>query len=188
MTKAQIKEIQTKIGVEADGFWGPISTRACEDYLRMFMPNPNPWPNSDQASLTAFYGKPGDESQHTRIDVTGLGVEYDGKTVNSILCHKKVGPSLQSVIRRLNSNGYEEILAKYAGCYNNRSMRGGSTPSLHARAAAIDFWPEKNGNGQHWPTSAMMPLEVMEIFAGEGWLSAGAFWSRDAMHFEATSR
>jgi hypothetical protein len=26
----------------------------------------------------------------------------------------------------------------------------------------------------------------MEEFAKEGWLSAGAFWSRDAMHFQAT--
>lgn len=186
MNSQQIKEIQTKIGVEADGFWGPISTRSCEEYLRQFMPNPNPWPKTDQASLTAFYGKPGDESQHVRIDAEGLGVKYEGNEVKWILCHKKVGPSLQSVIRRLHTNGYDDILAKYAGCYNNRSMRGGTTPSLHARAAAIDFWPERNANNQHWPTSAMMPLEVMELFAGEGWLAAGAFWSRDAMHFQAT--
>jgi hypothetical protein len=31
-----------------------------------------------------------------------------------------------------------------------------------------------------------MPIEVMEEFAKEGWLPAGAFWSRDAMHFQAT--
>lgn len=185
MSPNEIKAVQTKIGVEADGHWGPISTRACEDYLRQFMPRPNPWPKSDQASLTAFYGKPGDESKHTRIDVSGLGVKYDGKTVNAITCHEKVGTSLQRVLQRL-SKTHPQILAKYAGVYNNRPMRGGSSPSLHARAAAIDLWPEKNGNTQHWPTSALMPLEVMETFAGEGWLAAGAFWSRDAMHFQAT--
>jgi hypothetical protein len=31
-----------------------------------------------------------------------------------------------------------------------------------------------------------MPLDVMEIFAREGWLAAGAFWSRDSMHMQAT--
>jgi hypothetical protein len=31
-----------------------------------------------------------------------------------------------------------------------------------------------------------MPLEVMEAFAREGWVSAGAFWSRDAMHHQST--
>jgi len=38
----------------------------------------------------------------------------------------------------------------------------------------------------HWPTSSTMLLVVMEAFAREGWLSAGAFWGRDAMHFQAT--
>jgi hypothetical protein len=31
-----------------------------------------------------------------------------------------------------------------------------------------------------------MPIEVMEEFAKEGWLPAGAFWSRDSMHFQST--
>lgn len=186
MNQREIKEIQDKIGVEPDGFWGPISTKACQDYLRQFMPVRNPWPKTDQASLTAFYGLPGDESKHTSIDVSDLGVKYEGKNVTSIACHEKVGPSLQRVIQRLAANGYSYVLSQYAGCYANRLMRGGSLPSLHARAAAIDFWPQENGNTTHWPTRAEMPLEVMEIFAGEGWVAAGAFWSRDAMHFQAT--
>jgi hypothetical protein len=66
-------------------------------------------------------------------------------------------------------------------------MRGGSTPSLHARGAAIDLDPDNNANKQHWPASATMPFAVMEAFAREGWLSAGAFWSRDAMHSQATT-
>ena len=65
-------------------------------------------------------------------------------------------------------------------------MRGGSRPSLHARAAAIDLDPGNNGLVTHWPMKATMPLEVMEAFAREGWLPAGAFWSRDAMHFQST--
>ena len=70
---------------------------------------------------------------------------------------------------------------------NNRSMRGGSLPSLHARGAAIDLMPDQNANHTPWPSAATMPMEVMEAFAREGWLSAGAFWGRDAMHFQATS-
>jgi hypothetical protein len=46
--------------------------------------------------------------------------------------------------------------------------------------------PLTNGNHAHWPLTADMPLVVMEEFAREGWLSAGAFWGRDAMHFQAT--
>jgi hypothetical protein len=72
-------------------------------------------------------------------------------------------------------------------------MRGGNAWSMHAWAIAIDLNAGKNGNQVHWPSKAVMPIEVavmpievMEFFAKEGWLSAGAFWARDAMHFQAT--
>ena len=185
MNRSQIIHTQQVVGAEPDGFWGPKSIAACQSYLRGLMPSPNPWPKPNQSSLTAFYGMPGDESQHTRINVTGLGVKYGGKTVNVILCHRKVSDSLLRVIKNLSLT-YPEILAGYAGCYNNRTMRGGSTPSLHARAAAIDFCPDDNGNRVAWPASATMPIEVMATFAREGWLAAGAFWGRDAMHMQAT--
>ena len=50
----------------------------------------------------------------------------------------------------------------------------------------FDFAASENGNHTSWPVAATMPLGVMEIFAAEGWLPAGAFWGRDAMHFQAT--
>jgi hypothetical protein len=185
MKPDQIKAIQTKIGVTPDGFWGPKSIAAAQKHLRSLMPKPNPWPDTDQASLTKFYGAVGDESQHTVLDVSGLGVQYDGKSVHSMRCHKKIAAALKRVLTSLSVT-HPEILQGYAGCYNNRAMRGGSTPSLHARAAAIDLDPDTNGNHAPWPVKATMPFEVMEAFAREGALAAGAFWSRDAMHFQFT--
>jgi hypothetical protein len=58
---------------------------------------------------------------------------------------------------------------------------------MRARGAAIDLDPDNNGNLQSWPHAASMPFEVMEIFAQEGWLAAGAFWGHDAMHAQATA-
>jgi hypothetical protein len=121
------------------------------------------------------------------IDVSGLGVRFSGQSVSRINCHRRVAESLLSIIRELAT--FPEgrtALAQYAGVYNNRPMRGGSLPSLHARAAAIDLIPATNGNRTAWPTRATMPISVMEVFARYGWLSAGAFWGRDAMHFQAT--
>jgi len=46
--------------------------------------------------------------------------------------------------------------------------------------------PGSNGNRSHWPVASTMPLTVMVEFAREGWLAAGAAWSRDGMHFQAT--
>lgn len=186
MIQKEIKAMQTRIGVEPDGFWGPKSVAACQTHLRSLMPKKNPWPKSDQDSLTKFYGRAGDESQLAPINVEGLGIKYDGKPVKIIRCHKKVGASLLRVLTALSKSPQRYVLEKYAGCFNNRAMRGGTLPSLHARGAAVDLDPDSNANHQHWPSSATMPLEVMEEFAKEGWLPAGAYWSRDSMHFQCT--
>lgn len=184
MTRDKIIEMQRKIGAEPDGFWGPESIAACQKYMRSLMPKPNPWPGTSQDALTAFYGKAGDESKLVNI-AAPKGLLYDGKQCKTVRCHAKVAVSLSNILFRLATD-FPEIAAKFAGCYNNRAMRGGSLPSLHARGAAVDFDPDNNGNKTHWPSVAAMPFGVMEMFAKEGWLSAGAFWSRDAMHFQAT--
>jgi hypothetical protein len=186
MTPAQISALQERIGTTPDGFWGPKSIAACQAHLRALMPRDNPWPATYQASLTAFYGAPGDESRLVNLPVHDLPVYYDGIRCKTIRCNAKVATTLRAILEDIAAGPHSLFLAHYAGCYNNRVMRGGSTPSLHARGAAIDLWPDNNGNHAHWPTAATMPLDIMEAFARRGWLSAGAFWSRDAMHFQAT--
>jgi len=74
----------------------------------------------------------------------------------------------------------------YCGVFNFRLKRGGSTYSLHAYGAAIDLDADDNTFKNAWPINADMPLEIIEEFAREGWVSAAAFWGYDAMHFQAT--
>ena len=186
MTKAQIIELQRQVGTTPDGFWGPKSTSAAQRHLRALMPKVSPWPASDSQSLRRFYGEPGDESVIVSVPAPPFLRLYDtAKKVTRIRCHHRVADSL---LRAL-FDGHEkapEVVARYFGCFVNRNMRGGSKPSLHAYGAAIDLDASSNGNRTHWPIRATMPIEVMEAFAREGWLAAGAFWSRDAMHFQAT--
>jgi hypothetical protein len=186
MNKNQIIAMQQRIGTTPDGFWGPKSIAACQKHLRALMPSPNPWPGQSQAELGKFYGAAGDESQLVNLDVRGLGLQYEGSAVKSVRCHTKVAASLKRILTAIAQGPHAWVLKEYAGVYNNRNMRGGSLPSLHARGAAIDLAPGTNGNKTSWPASATMPLEVMEEFAKEGWLSAGAFWGRDGMHHQAT--
>lgn len=186
MTRIQIIKMQERIGTKADGFWGPKSIAACQRHLKAMTPSHANWPETSQAALNGFYGPAGTESRLVNLDVAGMGVRYEGRPVKTIRCHQRVAISLGRVILSLSAS-HPEILALYAGCYNNRPMRGGSLPSLHARGAAIDLAPDTNRNSQSWPASADMPMEVMEAFAREGWLAAGAFWHRDAMHFQATT-
>jgi hypothetical protein len=186
MTRAQIQAMQERIGTTPDGFWGPKSIAACQRHLRALMPKDANWPGASQAALQGFYGSPGDESRLVNLNAQGLGVRYDGKPVRTIRCHERVADSLRRVLAEIAAGPHAAILATYAGVYNNRPMRGGSLPSLHARGAAIDLAPDTNRLSQSWPVSATMPLEIMEAFAREGWLPAGAFWGRDAMHFQST--
>lgn len=173
-----------------DGFWGPKSQAACRSYLRTMMPFPNPWPLSDSYSLRKFYGEPGDESNLVMIEFP-YRMLYDGKAVSRTRVHKKCAESLLRVLESIKGKFADapdivDEASDYGGCFNNRNKRGGNTKSLHAWGAAIDLDADDNTFRDSWPMQADMPLEIMECFAREGWISAGAFWGYDAMHFQAT--
>jgi len=182
----KISELQRRVGAEPDGVWGMKSAAACQAHLRALMPENNPWPKSDPDSLARFFGKPGNESNLVNLNVKGLGIYYDGARVKTIRCHHKVGESLHRVLSEISQGPDADILSEYAGCYNYRVMRGGTSLSCHAWGIAIDLAPDSNGNRTPWPKIATRPITVMEAMAREGMLSGGAVWGRDAMHFQAT--
>jgi hypothetical protein len=182
----KISDLQRRVGAEPDGMWGMKSAAACQAHLRALMPEANPWPTGDDASVIARFGKPGDESQLVGANVRSLGIKYEGNPVQTIRCHHLVAHSLVEILTEVAAGSAAWILGEYAGCYNYRTMRGGSRLSKHAWGIAVDFAASTNGLRTHWPRAATMPIEAMEAFARQGWLSAGAFWSRDAMHFQAT--
>jgi hypothetical protein len=199
MTTDKIKAMQRRIIASYDpedrdgcddGFWGPKSIRACKKHLLSMMPSPNPWPKPDQASLRAFYGEPGDESNLVMIDFP-YPMFYGGIRVTRTRVHRKCAASLLRVLTAIRDlipllPHVKDEAEDYGGIFNNRNKRGGSTKSLHAWGAAIDLDADDNTFRDSWPMKADMPLEIMECFAREGWLPAGAFWGYDAMHMQAT--
>jgi hypothetical protein len=190
MNRDEIIRMQIRIGATPDGFWGPKSQAACRSHLRSLMPNPNPWPASDQESLRAFYGQPGDESQLVMVEFP-YEMFYGGIKVTRTRVHRKCADSLLRVLTAIRDlipllPHVADEAQDYGGIYNFRLKRGGTTYSLHAFGAAIDLDADDNTFRDSWPMKADMPLEIMECFAREGWLAAGAFWGYDAMHFQAT--
>jgi hypothetical protein len=182
----KISELQRRVGAEPDGVWGIKSAAACQAHLRALMPEDNPWPESNQDALTRFFGKPGNEANLVNLEIRGLGMYYEGAKLKTIRCHKKVADSLHRVLTEISQGPDAALLAEYAGCYNFRVMRGGTNLSCHAWGIAIDLAADANGNRTPWPQIATMPIAVMEAYSRESWLSAGAFWGRDGMHFQAT--
>lgn len=188
MTITEIKAIQTKIGAKPDGRWGKESVKKCKEYLIRLAGTRNRFPNDTQSSLEAYYGTWGDAGYEERgtLTVAGLGIEYMGKPVTKITCHRKVQESLYFILKEISESDHAWILKHYAGCYQARAQRNGNKPSRHGWAIAIDLNPPNNGNLTKWPEVATMPFGIIEIFAKHGWMSAAVWWGRDAMHFQAT--
>ena len=193
MNQTQIKDMQKKIGALPDGFWGPNSIASCQAYLRKMMPNPHPFPR--QREVTEFYGPHGKKGGHSppmKLITLPYTVYFEGTPLPAIRAHEKVADSLLRVFQRLYEiypepeEQTEAGANVFDGVYNPRPIRGGSSWSMHSWAIAIDLDADRNGNMVNWPNRAHMPLETFEAFAKEGWMCAGAFWSRDAMHMQAT--
>ena len=199
MTKAEIKHTQERVGTLPDGFWGPKSTAACQLYLKALMPNPHPFPTYSQIKTgRTKFGKPcwpGSGSYETRkirlpfqMYLYGNRSDVVRSISVNVACADEMQESL-AMIRDLyttDDERYDVGVSKYFGVRACRPVRGGSSPSNHAWASAIDLDANRNRNRAHWPVASKMPIEVMECFAATGFKPAGAFWNRDGMHFEAT--
>lgn len=191
MNSEQIKDIQIKVGAVPDGFWGPQSIKLCKNYIRSLMPSVCPWPKSDQASLRSFYGLAGDETQLVSIEFP-YPMFYGGKRVTRSRVNRRCADSLLQVLQNIGTSygSRKDIMEEaedYGGIFNFRNKRGGSTFSVHAYGAAIDLDADDNTFKDSWPMRSDMPLEIIECFAKQGWVSAAVFWGYDAMHFQATA-
>jgi hypothetical protein len=110
MNQSQIIELQRRIGTSPDGYWGPKSIAACQRHLKALMPIGDVWPSPEDGAMVRFFGRPGNESSLVNLDVTGLGVKYDGQAVRSIRCHKLVADSLGRILRRISDGPHRGVL------------------------------------------------------------------------------
>ena len=184
--------MQARIGVQPDGWWGPRSIAACKKHLLAMMPVPPVGPKASTKACTEFYGEAG-KVPIVRIKPPYRMFLYDGlEVIDGIQIHAKCAESLQSILESLldiypNAQlRHEAGIDRFFGSYVNRTQRGGTQPSKHAWAIAIDLDANRNGLHTAWPTRSIMPLQVIEVFAQHGWINLGPVIQRDAMHFQMT--
>jgi peptidoglycan hydrolase-like protein with peptidoglycan-binding domain len=152
----------------------------------------NRWPNRSQ--LESFYGRPG--TGHTILNIPyPMRIAWDTKqSVNRVTVHSKCADSLDRILKEiLRVYGYDELrrlgIDLFGGIYNNRPIRGGTVPSVHAYAAAIDLDPERNQ--LRWGADRAVfarPVynKMFEAFEREGWVSLGRERGWDYMHLQAS--
>jgi len=102
------------------------------------------WPT--ERECRRFFGAPG--TNLVRLTFP-YAMTYDGKEIKSTLINKKCADSADRALVRIASEytaaqRHSLGLSIFGGCFNNRPKRGGTEPSMHAYACAIDFDPARN--------------------------------------------
>lgn len=141
------------------------------------------------------YGKPNQEGSYlVTIELPyPMRLAWDkDNTVTKMRCHKLVADNFKKVFEELNCvYGYNKIkelgIDLFGGCFNFRSMRGGSDYSRHSWGIAIDLDPERNLLKETSRTARFARPEykqMIDIFYKHGFVSLGREKNYDWMHFE----
>ena len=157
------------------------------------------WNFPHQRDVKSFYGNPSNgpheiSRQLVRIDVYPMVLDWKlRQSVSTISVHKKCAYSAQAAFIEIERvYGVEKLtklgLHRFAGSYNHRKMRGGSSWSMHAYGCAIDFFARPNGLRTRCPDALFCGPEYkafFDIWEDHGWTSLGRAIGRDWMHVQA---
>lgn len=126
----------------------------------------------------AKYGPPENESGMVVFDVpTYLEL---GVVPKKIYCNRDMVEPLQHALSNIVSRGFIHLLKTWDGCFNIRSKRGASSPSLHSWGVAVDINAAWNRFGQP-PT---MSSDLVRCFTDAGFDWGGTWNKPDGMHFQ----
>lgn len=192
------KELQRKVGVRVDGIYGPQTARAALESLggEPDLDTSKPFPNQALVrSGNSEFGLPGKNLTIVSLPYP-MRLAWDKATVvTRISVNKACSSSAMRIFYdTLQAYGEDRIRALgldlFGGCFNNRSIRGGTAKSIHAWGAAIDLDPENNSlHADHTQARFAHPdyNKFWEVVDKHGWTSLGKERDYDWMHIQAPS-
>ena len=148
-------------------------------------------PSTSQASIIAKYGEIGDTSQITTLTFP-YPMYYGTSLVKTTSVHKLVKNDLDNIFKEILSTfGLKRIkelkLDQFSGLYNIRDKRGGSSPSIHSWAIAIDLYDAGNGFKVRTGDAVFSKPEYktfIDIWYKHNFKSFGRELDYDWMHFQ----
>lgn len=97
-----------------------------------------------------------------------------------IYCNKDLVGPLTLAFENLIKTGHVKELKTWDGCFNIRTMRGGTSMSLHSWAIAVDLNASENGLGQ----TPKLSRGFVKCFTDAGFDWGGNWTRKDGMHFQ----
>lgn len=150
-----------------------------------------------QRNVNKFYGNPNGQVPSRLVTIIPpyrMVLDWNlSEVVTKITLHELCVESANAaLIEIFRFYGQDEInrlgLHRFAGSYNKRKMRGGSSWSMHAYGCAIDFFALPNGLRTRCPEALFCKPEYrafFDIWEDHGWTSLGRAIGRDWMHVQA---
>lgn len=133
------------------------------------------------------YGEPDHDYIGKYCQLWQVRDEFSWFPVGTFLVNVDFQAKLRTAFAALEKAGVHTEIKTYDGCYNDRTVRGSASTSLHAWAAAIDFNAACDGMVTN-PTPAQRqgtwtPLFI-QVMKGAGIYYGGDFIHRaDPMHW-----
>ena len=135
---------------------------------------------SAQQQLLSKYGEPDHAYVGKFCVIWQIEQDFPWFPAKSFLVNVDFKNILTAAFKALEAKGLHTEIYSYDGCYNDRSVRGSSTTSLHAWAAAIDMNAAHNGMVVN-PTPEQRKGQWSDDFI-ETMKEAGVFFGGDFIH------
>lgn len=201
-----------------DGMWGHNTQAAFDNWISIStsgkpividrVPVANPpvvktvFPK--QSECASYYGNPGlpgtaaDKAMQAKLVAVKIPfpfrIDYNlSQHVSAIRLHYKCAESAEQAYADVYKHYGKDLMIKlgldrFAGSYNPRRMRGGTSWSMHAYGCAIDTYAGPNGLTTRSPQALFSRSEYdawFSIWQSYGWTSLGKSIDRDYMHVQA---
>lgn len=151
------------------------------------------WPR--QSEVEAFFGPAGSKRATAgtcKLPVAMVIAWDKSQRINSFKCHELVADAMTAIftetVKHYGEANWRKLgLDLFGGCYNVRTMRGGSRPSMHSYGIATDIDPERNQLKWAKDRAVLARPEYVafwNIVEGQGAISLGRVRNFDWMHFQ----
>lgn len=205
---AAVKQFQRLNGLDADGVVGPKTAGKLRSNLSPIADRVVPastietgqnviWPL--ESGVERFYGtrgSPAATAGTVRLKAPMRIAWALNDRINSFKCHRLVEDEMTEIFAKTvdhyGETRWRELgLDLFGGCFNDRTMRGGTRPSMHAYGIAVDIDPVRNQ--LKWTKrQAELAKPVYEPFwkivESTGAISLGRTRDYDWMHFQFARR